>query len=115
MKDSIEALTLYFGANAESLCFPELVVPVGVLLRKFKKHATNGSYRKAVQSFLDLLKRNEDFVAQERARIKDKALKDPAHLFQQFKSLVKDKEAPLRSACRKIEQQRSEQMQRKLD
>lgn len=38
VKEAIEALTLYFSSNSTSMCFPELTVPVGVLLRKFKKN-----------------------------------------------------------------------------
>ena len=48
VKESIEALTLYFAANATSLSFPELFVPVGVVLRKFKKNTNNSNYRKMV-------------------------------------------------------------------
>ena len=48
VKESIEALTLYFAANATSLSFPELFVPVGVVLRKFKKNTNNSNYRKTV-------------------------------------------------------------------
>jgi hypothetical protein len=37
VKEIIESLTLYLAANGNSLAFPEIVVPVTVLLRKFKK------------------------------------------------------------------------------
>jgi len=75
---------LYLSANANSLAFPELVVPITVLLRKFKKQTSNNNYKKSVQSFLDLVARHETFVAQSRSKIKDKSLRDPAKLFQQF-------------------------------
>ena len=55
VKDIVESLTMYLAANGKSLAFPELIVPIGVLLRKFKKQAGNGTYKKTVQSFLDLL------------------------------------------------------------
>ena len=82
VKESIEALTLYFAANATSLSFPELFVPVGVMLRKFKKNTNNSNYRKMVQSFLELIQRHEDMIAHTRAKIKDKSLRDPAKLHQ---------------------------------
>jgi len=95
IKEGIEALTLYFAANSTSLSFPELFVPTGVMLRKFKKNTTNNSYRKMVNSFLELIKRHEDFVAQARGKIKDKNLRDPAALHLQFKLLIKHEETPL--------------------
>ena len=48
VKESLEALTLYLAANATSLSFPELFVPIGVVLRKFKKNIGNSNYRKMV-------------------------------------------------------------------
>ena len=44
------------------ISFPEATVPIGVVLRKFKKVTHNGNYRKIVAAFLDLLKKNEDFI-----------------------------------------------------
>lgn len=80
IKESIEALTMFFGANSKSLSFPEMMVPTSVVLRKFRKNASNNAYRKTVGSFLDLIKRNEDHVVAERAKIADKCLRDPAKL-----------------------------------
>ena len=80
VKESLEALTLYLAANATSLSFPELFVPIGVVLRKFKKNIGNSNYRKMVTSFLELIQRHEDLIAQTRAKIKDKSLRDPAKL-----------------------------------
>jgi len=48
VKEDIESLTLYLAANGNSLAFPEIVVPVTVLLRKFKKQTTNGIYKKSL-------------------------------------------------------------------
>jgi len=62
VKEIIDELTIYYANNSRSLSFPEIIIPIGVLLRKFKKHTTNSVYRKSVASFLDLLKKNEDFV-----------------------------------------------------
>ena len=107
-------MTLYFAANSTSLSFPELFVPTGVMLRKFKKNTTNSSYRKMVQSFLELIKRHEDVIAQARGKIKDKSLKDPASLHQQFKLLIKHEDTPLGREQIKIEKRQAEQMTRKL-
>ena len=82
VKEIIEALTLYLAANGNSLAFPELVVPISILLRKFKKLTQNANYKKSVQALLDLVGRHENFIAQNRAKIKDKSLSDPARLFQ---------------------------------
>ena len=95
VRESVEALTNYFAANAHSLSFPELVVPAGVMLRKFKKNINNNVYRKNVTSLLELIKRNEDMIANERAKIKDKSLRDPAKLTQQFSVQVNVESLPL--------------------
>lgn len=84
IKESIEALTMFLGANSKALSFPELIVPTCVVLRKFRKMTSNNAYRKTVGSFIDLLKRNEDHVVAERQIIADKCLRDPARLHQQF-------------------------------
>ena len=62
VKEVIEELTIYYAANSRLISFPEATVPIGVLLRKFKKNTHNGNYRKIVAAFLDLLKKNEDFI-----------------------------------------------------
>lgn len=82
IRDAIDGLTLYLAANSSQLAFPEMFVPVGVLLRKFKKNCKNPNYRKTVSAFLDLVKRNEDKIADARSKIRDKSLKDPARLHQ---------------------------------
>mmetsp|Transcript_112463 Transcript_112463/g.155342 ORF Transcript_112463/g.155342 Transcript_112463/m.155342 type:complete len:105 (+) Transcript_112463:1702-2016(+) len=58
VKETVEALTLYFASNAESLSFPELIIPTCVVLRKFKKNCNNNGYKKCISAFLDLLQRN---------------------------------------------------------
>ena len=88
VKEVIESLTLYLAANGQSLAFPELVVPITVLLRKFKKQVNSSNYKKNIQSFLDVITRQENYVAQNRAKIKDKSLRDPAKLFQQFSQII---------------------------
>jgi len=82
IKESIETLTLYFAANSKALAFPEMVVAPAVTLRKFRKQSSNNGYRKVVGNFLELLKRNEEWIAIERVKIVDKSMKDPAKLHQ---------------------------------
>ena len=91
-------------------------MPIAVLLRKFKKQASNNNYKKSVQSFLDLVTRHETYIAQLRSKIKDKSIQDPARLFQQFSQLTEAETAlsPLLKEQMKIEKTRSEQMNRKL-
>lgn len=62
VKEILEELTIFFANNSRQLSYPEMIIPIGVLLRKFKKHTTSSGYRKIVASFLDLLKKNEDFI-----------------------------------------------------
>ncbi len=76
VKEVIEELTIYYAANSRNIGFPEATVPLGVVLRKFKKLTHNGNYRKIVASFLDLLKRNEDLVVQKRSQMREKAIKN---------------------------------------
>jgi hypothetical protein len=53
-----------------------MTVPLGVVLRKFKKETKNGNYRKNVAAFLDLVKRNEDLIIAKRNSLKDKSMKN---------------------------------------
>ena len=62
VREIIDELTIYYAHNSRLLSFPEMIVPVGVLLRKFKKNTTNSNYRKIVAAFLELLKKNEDYI-----------------------------------------------------
>ncbi len=41
VKEAIEALTLYLAANSAMLAFPEIMVPISVMLAKFKKNTNN--------------------------------------------------------------------------
>ena len=84
VKETMEDLTIYYASNSRSLSFPEMIVPLGVMLRKFKKQTTNGGYRKIVAAFLDLLKKNEDVIIQKRSGLKDKSLKNLGHLLGNF-------------------------------
>lgn len=62
VKEVLEELTTYFANSSRHVSFPELILPVGVVLRKFKKHTTSSNYRKIVATFLDLIKKNEDLI-----------------------------------------------------
>ena len=59
-----------------------MCIPSGVMVRKFKKTCSNSTYKKSLTSLLDLCKRNEEVIAAERAKLRDKSLKDPAKLTQ---------------------------------
>jgi hypothetical protein len=76
VREIIDELTIYYANNSRLISFPEIIIPIGVLLRKFKKHTTNSNYRKIVAAFLDLLKKNEDFIILKRSALKDKSLKN---------------------------------------
>ena len=41
IKEALEALTLYLAANSAMLAFPEMIVPISVMLAKFKKNTNN--------------------------------------------------------------------------
>lgn len=60
--------------------------------------------------------RQDTHVAQCRSKIKDKSLRDPARLFQQFAVLTQESNAtsPLMKEQIKIDRARIEQIERKL-
>ena len=115
VKEALESLTLYLAVNSSQLSFPEMFVPVSVLLRKFRKNSKNSKYRSMIGTFLELVKRNEDMVAQSRAKIREKSLKDPANLHKQFSDLIKHEDTPLAKEARKIEVRRAEEIRQRLD
>jgi hypothetical protein len=84
----LEALTVYLAVNSAMLAFPELMVPICVMLAKFKKVTNSQVFRKSIQSFLELVRRNEQTVADARSKINDKSLRDPSKLHQQFQSML---------------------------
>jgi hypothetical protein len=110
IRESLEALTLYLAANAQSMSFPELVVPTCVMLRKFKKNVNHHVYSKSVQSLLELIKRNEDMISTERAKIRDKSLRDPANLTKQFALQVKSLVLPLVKEGKRLEDRQTERI-----
>ncbi len=76
VRETIEELTIYFAHNSRSMSYPEMIVPIGVILRKFKKNAKNNNYRKLVALFLELLNKNAEFIIKKRSAIKEKSLKN---------------------------------------
>ena len=48
VKEALESLTLYLAANSAMLAFPEMMVPITVMLGKFKKATTNQVFRKSI-------------------------------------------------------------------
>ena len=84
VRELIDELTIYYAANSRMIGFPEAVVPIGVVLRKFKKLTHNGNYRKIVAAFLDLLKKNEDFIISKRTAMREKSLKNISALLGSF-------------------------------
>ena len=109
VREVIDELTIYYAANSRLISFPEAVVPLGVLLRRFKKLTHNGNYRKVVAAFLDLVKRNEDYIVQKRLQMRDKSLKNVQALLGSFEShFAHDEKTPL-------ERERDKILQRRLD
>ncbi len=84
VRELVEELTIYYAANSRMIGFPEAIIPIGVVLRKFKKLTHNGNYRKIVAAFLDLLKKNEDFIIAKRTGMRDKSLKNISNLLGNF-------------------------------
>ena len=80
IRETIQALTHYYAVNASVICLPEMLVPVSIYMRKFKKNVKNSNYRQTVQSFLDVLDKSATVLQDTRANLKDKSLKDPARL-----------------------------------
>jgi hypothetical protein len=105
---------MFFGANSKTLSFPEMVVPMSVVLRKFRKTTSNNAYRKTVGSFLELIKRNEDHVVGQRAKIAEKSLRDPAKLHQQF-AVMMTAMTPLNTEAKRIVDRRNEQVRNRME
>jgi len=56
VREAFDELTLYFSHLSRHVSFPEYMVPMGVFLRKFKKHCTNPAYCKTVAGLLELVR-----------------------------------------------------------
>lgn len=81
IEEVVESLTRYYAPLSANLSFPELILPTQIVLERFKQ---NVSHKKQVQHLLDVIQRNIDYVAAQRAKIADKSFKDPARLLQQL-------------------------------
>lgn len=55
IKETLDELLLFLTANSRSISFPEMAVPISLILRKFKKNSGNANYRKMVTSLLDII------------------------------------------------------------
>lgn len=115
VKEVVEELTIYYAANSRMISFPEASVPIGVLLRKFKKNTHNGNYRKVVAAFLDLLKKNEDYIIQKRNQMRDKSIKNLSAMLSSFESQFgPDEKTPLERERDKILTRRSDYYKNKI-
>jgi hypothetical protein len=56
VKEALDHLTLYFASHSRDTCFPEMVVGLDIVLRKFKKSCNNKDFNKQITTFLELLK-----------------------------------------------------------
>lgn len=85
-----------------------MLVSASVNLRKFKKSCKTSTYRQSVQTFLDLLQKNVDKVSEERAKLKDKSLREPAKLIQQFTMQLQTQNLSLVKESEKLKQRKME-------
>ena len=108
IRETINLLTQYFAVNANCISLPEMMVPVGFLLRKFRKNSKNSNYRQSVQSLLDLLEKNVKVVLEERQKLKDKSLRDPAKLTLTFNHQLAQASLPLIVEAEKINKRKAQ-------
>lgn len=97
VKECVEALIHHFALQCGSIGFPELVIPATMMVERFKK---NTSVRKQPQQLLDLFRRNEDEVAVARSQIREKSLRDPSKILQQF--TIEKSQLPLAKESAKL-------------
>ena len=67
----------YYALLSGNISFPELVLPTQVVMERFRQ---NTPHKKHISHFLDVVQKNIDFVASQRAKITDKSFKDPGRL-----------------------------------
>ncbi len=115
VREIVEELTVYYAANSRMIGFPEMTVAIGVVLRRFKKLTHNGNYRKIVATFLDLLKKNEDYIIQKRTQMREKAIKNLSAMMGNFESyFAPDEKTPLEKERDRILQRRQEYYKNKI-
>lgn len=92
-----------------------MTVPIGVVLRKFKKYTHNGNYRKIVAAFMDLLKKNEDYIVQKRTLMKEKSIKNVHGMLHSFDAQFANGElTPLERERDRIIQRRNDYYKNKI-
>jgi nucleolar complex protein 2 len=57
IREALAALTQYLAISSDSIALPEMCISISGILRKFKKQSNNNTYRKSVQTFLELLQK----------------------------------------------------------
>lgn len=115
VKEIIEELTIYYAHNSRLISFPEFIIPIGVLLRKFKKNTTNPTYRKNVAAFLDMLKKNEDYIVSKRLQVREKSLKNLGNMLSNFDNILGKELTPLEAERQKIEARRTDHILKRID
>ena len=115
VKESLNALTHFVAANANSASLPEMMVPISFTLRKFKKNVKNQNYRKTVAAFLDLAQKNVDRVIEQRRKtLLGTSLSETGVLTQSFQSSLAAESLPQAKESAKIHEREVEMLQRKI-
>ena len=65
----LDNLIWFFKIEARSIGFPELLVPVGVVLREFNKSAKNIKLKKSVKTALQQFDANAKYITQQRSTL----------------------------------------------
>ena len=104
VRESLDELAIYLGIHARTIAFPEFIVPIGVILRKFKKNTTSANHRKVVAAFMDTVQANSEFVLAKRAAFQEKSLKNLPQVVQNFDTAMKMEEVlPMEKMRSKVE------------
>ena len=65
----------------KNLSFPEIILPVQLILRQFRKSVEGVKFQKMVSSYLEqVIDKHTQFVLEKRVAIKDKNLRAPERL-----------------------------------
>ena len=81
ISEVVKSLFHYYAPLSANISFPEMILPTQVVLERFRQ---NTPHKKHVSHFLEVVKKNIEFVAAQRAKISDKSFKEPGRLLQQF-------------------------------
>ena len=77
ISEVVKSLIDYYAPLSANISFPEMILPTQVVLERFRQ---NTPHKKHVSHFLEVIKKNIDFVASQRAKISDKSFKEPGRL-----------------------------------